>query len=133
MRAYRQVCDQRGWDVTVALAVSSVNGLMFHSAYIGGINAPRLNDFAAKTRQNLDPDEVIFIYDGARAHRNPAIPVANTELEMLPAYSPFLNIVEQAISSLKTTIKGDVSRPEIQARMDDRAEVRRLGIPLGEM
>ena len=42
-------------------------------------------------------------------------------------------IVEQAISSLKTTIKGDVSRPEIQARIDDRAEVRRLGIPLEEM
>ena len=47
MRAYRQVCDQRGWDVTVALAVSPVNGLMFHSAYICGMNAPRLNDFAA--------------------------------------------------------------------------------------
>ena len=75
----------------------------------------------------------MFIYDGARAHRDPAIPVANTELERLTAYSPFLNIVEQAISSLKTTIKGDVSRPEIQARMDDRAEVRRLRIPLGEM
>ena len=75
----------------------------------------------------------MFIYDGARAHRDPAIPVANIELEMFPTYSPFLNIVEQAISSLKTTIKGDVSRLEIQARMDDRAEVRRLGIPLGEM
>ena len=47
MRAYRQVCDQRGWDVTVALAVSPVNGPMFHSAYVGGMNAPRLNDFAA--------------------------------------------------------------------------------------
>ena len=79
MRAYRKVCDQRGWDVTVALAVSPVKGLMFHSAYIGGMNAPRLNDFAAKTRQNLDPDEkVIFIYDGALAHRDPAILVANT-------------------------------------------------------
>ena len=120
--------------MTEALAVSPVNGLMFHSADIGGMNAPRLNDLAAQTRQNLYPDEkVIFIYDGARAHRDPAIPVANTELEMLPAYSPFLNIVEQAISSLKTTIKKDVSRPEIQARMDDRAEVRRLGIPLEEM
>ena len=29
------------------LTVSPVNGLMFHSAYIGGMNAPRLNDFAA--------------------------------------------------------------------------------------
>ena len=59
--------------------------------------------------------------------------MANTELEMLLAYSPLLNIVEQVISSLKTTIKGDVSRLEIQARIDDRAEVRRLGIPFGEM
>ena len=42
MGAYRQVCDQRGWAVTVALAVSPVNGMMFHSAYIGEMNAPRL-------------------------------------------------------------------------------------------
>ena len=34
------------------------------------------------------------------------------------------------LSSLVSYI---VSRPEIQARMDDRAEVRRLRIPLGEM
>ena len=82
-RAYRQVCGQRGRNVTVALAVHvlPVNGLVFHSAYIGGINAPRFNDFLAQTRQNLDPDEeVIFIYDGAPAHRNPAIPTANTAL-----------------------------------------------------
>ena len=133
-RAYRQVCGQRGRNVTVALAVLPVNGLVFHSAYIGGMNAPRFNDFLVQTRQNLDPDEeVVFIYDGAPAHRNLAIPAANTELEMLPPYSPFLKIVEQAISSLKAAIKGDVSRPEIQARMDDREEARRLGIPLGEM
>ena len=129
-----QVYGQRGRNVTVALAVSPVNGLVFHSAYIGGMNAPCFNDFLAQTRQNLDPDEeVIFIHDGAPAHRNPAIPAANTELEKFPAYSQFLNIVEQAISSLKAAIKGDVSRPEIQARMDDRAEARRLGIPLREM
>ena len=47
-------------------------------------------------RGKTDPDpdeEVIFIYDRAPAHRNPAIPATNTELGMLPAYSPFLNIV----------------------------------------
>ena len=54
-------------------------------------------------------------------------------LKMLPPYSPFLNIVEQAISSLKAAIKGDVPRPEIQVRMESREEARRLGIPLGEM
>ena len=104
--------------MTVALEVSPVNGLVFHSAYVGGMNARRFNDFLVQTRQNLDPDEeVIFIYDGAPAHRNLAIPATNTELEMPPAYSPFLNIVEQAISSLKAAIKGDVTRPDIQARM----------------
>ena len=133
-RAYRQICGQRGRNVTVALAVSPVNGLVFHSAYIGGMNAPRFNDFLAQTRQNLDPDEeVVFIYNGAPTHQIPAIPAANTELEMLPPYSPFLNIVEQAISPLKAVIKRDVSRPELQVRMDDREEARRLGIPLGEM
>ena len=132
-RAYREVCGQRGQNVTVALAVSPVKGLVFHFAYIGEMNVLRFNAFLAQTMQNLDPnEEVIFIYGGAPA-RNPAIPVANTELEMLSAYSPFLNIVEQAISSLKAAIKGDISRPEIQSQIVDRAEARRLGIPLGEM
>ena len=80
-RAYRQVCGQRGRNVTVALAVSLVNGLVFPSAYISGMNATRFNEFLAQTRQNLDPDEeVIFIYDGTPAHRNLTIPAANTEL-----------------------------------------------------
>ena len=64
-RAYRQVYGQRGGNVTMALAVSPVNGLVFHSAYIRGMNAGRFNDFLVQTWQNLDSDEeVIFIYDG---------------------------------------------------------------------
>ena len=51
-RAYRQVCDQRGRNVTVALAVSPVDNLVFHSTYIDGMNARRFNDFLAQTRQN---------------------------------------------------------------------------------
>ena len=78
-RAYRQECGQRGRNVTLVLAESPVNGLVFHSAYIGGMNALRFNDFLVQTRQNLDPDEeVTFVYDDAPAHRNPAIPAANT-------------------------------------------------------
>ena len=88
-RAYRQVCGQRGRNVTVALAVSPVNGLVFHSAYVGGMNARRFNDFLVQTRQNLEPDEeVIFIYDGAPAHRNIAIPAGNASgLQPIPEHS----------------------------------------------
>ena len=93
-RAYRQVCGQRGRNVTVALAISLTSGLVFHSALLGGINGRRFDDFLAQTRLNLDPDKyVIFIYDGAPAQRNPAIPGPNSELRKLPPYSPFLNTI----------------------------------------
>ena len=86
----------------------------------------------AQTRLNLDPDEhVILIYDGAPAHHNLAIPGPNTELKKLAPYSPFLNIVEQAITSLKAAIKADISCPEIQEQMNNIEEARRQGIALG--
>ena len=106
---------------------------LFSSAALGGMNAARFDNFLAQARTNLDPnEEVIFVYDGAPAHRNPVIPASNTELKMLPPYSPFLNIMEQAIGCLKAAIKADISRPEIQRRMDNRDEARAGGIPLGE-
>ena len=46
-------------------------------------------------------------------------PAANTELKMLPAYGPFLNIVEQMISALKAAIKADISSPAIQQELND--------------
>ena len=83
-------------------------------------------------RLNLDPDEnVIFIYNGAPAHNNPAIRGPNTELKKLPPYSPFLNIVEEAKRSLKAAIKADINRPETQKQMNNREEARRHGIALG--
>ena len=94
-RAYRQVCGRRGRNLTVTMAIPPINGRC-------GMNAACFDSFLAQTRTNLDPDEeVIFVYDGAPAHRNPVIPAPNTELKMLPPYSRFLNIVEQAISCLK--------------------------------
>ena len=50
---------------------------------------------------------------------------------MLPPYSPFLNIVEQAISALKAAIKADISRPEVQERMNNSNEARDRGVALG--
>ena len=132
-RAYRQVCSQRGGNLTVTMAISRINGLVFSSAAVGGMNAACFDDFLAQARSNLDPDEsVIFVYDRAPAYRNLAIPAPKTELKMLPPYSPFLNIIEQAISCLKAAIKADISRPEIQRRKDNRAEARARRIPLAE-
>ena len=96
------------------------------------MNAQTSADFLTQTTLHLDPDEqVVFIYDGAPAHHNPGNPGPNTELKKLPPYRPFLNIVEQAISSLKAAIKADINRPEIQREINNRDEARRHGIPLG--
>ena len=85
------------------------------------MNTQKFADFFTQTRLHLDPDEqVVFIYDGVPAHHNPGNPGSNTELKKLPPYSPFLNIVEQAISSLKAEIKADISRPEIQRRNEQQ-------------
>ena len=71
---------------------------------------------------------MIFIYDGAPAYRNPAIPGPNSELRKLPPDSPFLNIVEQAVSALKAAIKSDISRPEVQVQTNDCAGARCQGL-----
>ena len=77
--------------MTVALAISPTIGLLFLSAFLGGMNGQRFNDFLSQARLTLNPNEhVIFIYDGP-----------NSELKKPPPYSPFLNIVEQATSVLK--------------------------------
>ena len=50
---------------------------------------------------------------------------------MVSPYSPFLNIVEQAISALNVAMKADRSRPEVQKRMNNRNEGRDRGVALG--
>ena len=75
-------------------------------------------------------ENIIFIYDDAPAHHSLADPGQNTELNKLPSYSPFLNIVEKSISELKAAIKADISCPEVQQQMNNREEARRKGIAL---
>ena len=98
---------------------------------IGGMNAQRFGEYLILTQQQLDPDELMFfIYDGAPAHGNAANPEANTQLKMLLPYSAFLNIVEQAISTLKAALKADISQSAIQIQLNNRDEARRQGIAL---
>ena len=68
-RAYRQVCGQRVINLTVIMEKPTINGLVFSSAAIGGMNAARFDNFLAQARTNLDiKEEVIFVYDGVPAH-----------------------------------------------------------------
>ena len=130
-RAYRQVCGQRARNLTVTIAISLINGLVFSSGLVEEMNAARFDNLLTQASTNLNPEEsVIFVYDGAPAYRDPSVPSPNMKLKILLSYSPFLNIVKQAISCPKPAIKADISRLEIQRRMDDKDEAQ--GIPLGQ-
>ena len=108
------------------MALSPTAGLVHYTAQVGGMNAQLFNDFLGQARRQLNLDEQVYL-----AHRNAVNPAANTELKLLPAYSPFLNIVEQAISALKAAIKADISSPAVQQELN-REEARQQGIPLGD-
>ena len=61
-RGYRQVCGQRGRKLTVTMAISPIDGHVFSSAFVGGMNAVRFDNFLTQARTNLDPEEsVIFV------------------------------------------------------------------------
>ena len=126
-RAYRQVCGQRGRNLTKTMAISPMN-IFLSSSWRNECCAFRY--FLARARTNImDPDEwVIFAYDGVPAHRDPAIPVPYVHSLCFPP----LDIVERVLSCLKATTKADFSHPEIQRRMDSRKEAKAPGIPLGE-
>ena len=131
-RAYRQVSGQRGRNVTICLAVRRQMALST-TARIGGMNRQLFNDFLGEVGRRVNPDNQTFlVFDNAPANRNADCARGRIEIKMLPPYSPFLNIVEQAISALKAAIKADISRPDIQATIDDRDEARRQGIQHGE-
>ena len=109
-RSYRQVCGQRGRNVTTALAILPTNALIFHVAFLGGMTGQRQDKISTQTN-------IWF------SHNNPAITGPNSELKKLPPYGPFLNIMEQAISALKAAFTADISYPEQQKLMNNRADL----------
>ena len=95
-RAYRQVCGQRERNVTVALAISPTNGLVFYSAFLGGMAGQRFKDFLTHVRLNLDPNQhVIFIYDGVPAHNNPVFLVQILSLKSCHHTARFLTALSK--------------------------------------
>ena len=73
----------------VGLAVSPIIGLVFHSAFVGGMNAEFFSDFLIQARLNLDQDEtVIFIYDGATAHNSHEIQAQIPSSRNCPSTAP---------------------------------------------
>ena len=80
-RAYRQVCGQKGRNITICLAISPVFGLIYHKIQSGGTTGALFNEFLENTNEHLDEHETHYlIFDGAPAHRRAAPPAENTQV-----------------------------------------------------
>ena len=119
-RAYRQVCGQKRRKITISLAISPVFGLIYHQIQSGGMTGALFNEYLENTNEHLDEHETHYlIFEGAPAHHRAAPPAENTQVKVLPPYSPFLNPVEQAISFLKAHIKADITRTSSVPESDE--------------
>ena len=107
-RATRVVNGRRGPHFSIIIAVSNRRGLVHHTVHNGGTMQELFNNFLEKTSVAAGDDvNLFYVMDNASCHRRAQeanIP-GNHHVRFLPAYSPFLNIAENAFSTWKAAVK----------------------------
>ena len=68
--------------------------------------------------------------DNAPVHNGATMRCNNHRIRKLPAYSPFLNPVENAFSAVKADIKRHLNEPDMQLQIQDRDAARTAGLNL---
>ena len=124
-RAVRVVGGQRGRNITAVFAVSNIRGLLLHDIFPRAMTGDGFVDFLNRLSVAASQGTVTFVFDNAPAHRKAGdCTLAPTQsLRWLPAYSPFLNIVEQAFSCWKAGLKrrlAEVQEQLLGQRDDER-------------
>lgn len=134
-RAVRVVDCQRGQNLTLCMAVSSRLGLVHFSFVTGGMTQDCYAGFLSEVSTFLVDDPVVcLVHDNAPPHRNPpGLQSPSHDLVCLPRYSPFLNMVEYAISAVKSAAKRNLSNPNIQAQFGNRELAVQRGMSLHKL
>ena len=112
-RAVRIVQGQRGQNLTVCLAVSPIWGLVHKIFLRGGMKQEKFGEFLTELSTLLHDEQRVFIMDNARCHFNEPTLNDGHAIKKLPPYSPFLNMTERAISSVKASLKASLAESVI--------------------
>ena len=118
-RAVRVVNGRRGGNYTLCLAISNTRGLIFHTLQDRGMTAVKFIEFLEAVSVRSAPN-CVMLFDNAAAHRRALTNDGpnlqpQQEVKAIPPYSPMLNIVENAISTFKASLKRELeaARPEL--------------------
>ena len=125
-RAVRVVPARRGRNFTVIFAVGHTRGLLFHEIFEGGMTKERFH-LILQTISQDNEGPLAFICDNASSHsganlrRDEGGPNLRPEHQCihLPPYFPFLNIVENAISAFKWSLKDTDSLEDVYNQILD--------------
>ena len=133
-RAVRTVCGSRGRNISFITAISNQypDGIIYHEVVEGGVNQGMFAGFIQSISAIIGEDtEVTMLFDNAPSHRDVETRVHlpnGHHLKRLPAYSPFLNPIENVFSVMKATTKQHLAAN--QHRLDDRLAAARAGATL---
>ena len=103
-RATRVVGGTRGKNLTLRLAISE-EGIVHYEFIEGGMTKDKFSNFLRTLSCVVGEEPASIICDNAPAHRNVIIDNPMHQLRHLPAYSPFLNPVENCFSTWKASLK----------------------------
>ena len=137
-RAVRTVCGSRGKNVSFIAAISNQypDGIIYHEIFHGGVKQNQFADFIQSLSAIVgeeEEEEVAFLFDNAPSHQGVDARVdlpASHQLRALPAYSPFLNPIENVFSIMKSTTKQHLAAN--QQRLDDRVAAARSRLTLAD-
>jgi len=100
----------KGQNITL-LAAMSQNGIVHRKVFLGGTKRDTFQQFINELSDLYSgTSEVDFIMDNCRCHLNVSTPTANHHIVYLPPYSPFLNAIEEAFSSVKSSMKSELQK-----------------------
>lgn len=111
-RAVIKVAQNKGTNMSICACVNKDLGLLFYEYKVGSMNGEDFTVFLSQLVDIILPlnlPNVTLIFDNCRIHVENDIDqvcsYAGWEYEYLPPYSPMLNIIEEAFSVIKSSIK----------------------------
>ena len=106
--AIRKVCGQRGRNLTSIVAICH-DGLLHHNSFYGSLTQDLCQDFINELTALLGNTMFVVIMDNCRSHLNMESLLEQHKIKFLPAYSPFLNPIENCFNEIKCSIKRALS------------------------
>ena len=129
-RAVQQVAGYRVRNLNIILAISPGAGVVYQEVHMGTVNAHVFAHFLDNLDDVVGEDQdTTVIMDNAPVHNHATMTHANHQFLKLPPYSPMLNPIEMAFSTLKSYIKQDLNS-RMTDEILDRAVSRLRGLTL---